>query len=94
MPYDVKQPIVKTLDGSGGEIRRLADSNIQADMDRALATLPADHMIAWITNVNLQNANSALMFRKPGSDWSFVVAAHYDWGTGDKGVGATVKWSK
>lgn len=88
-----KTPVLTSLDTHGDEIRRVADSSIQADMDRVLATLPADHFIAVVANLNLKDANAAIMFRKPGSAWSFVAAVHRDW-TGEVGANATVRWSR
>lgn len=98
MPYDQAPPSAPKIPirlsmTHGDEIRCFADSMVQADMDRVLAALPPDHHIAVVANVNLKNANGAIMFRKPGSDWSFVAAVHRDWG-GDIGAGATVRWSR
>lgn len=93
MPYDVPVPaVIKSTNGAGEEIRRFADSNLSASIDKALSQIPEGHKIAVVADANLKGAGGAVMY-KIGSDWSFVTTVHKDFG-GDLSAGAVVRWSR
>lgn len=100
IPFVNADHIVRTINPDGDEIRKFADSNIQQSMDRVLAGLEPGKSIAVVVTPEFTSAHGgrvtgAVMFRKPGSDWSFVTAVHKNLG-GEKdfGVQASIRWSR
>lgn len=97
IPFVNADHIVKTINPDGDEIRRFADQNVQASMDRVLAGLHEGEKIAFIATPELTSTyarvSGAVMLRM-GKDWSFVTAAHKDFtGNKDWGVQSTFRWS-
>jgi len=84
--------VVTKTTADGEQIRKFADANISAAIDRALAQLPADKTVAVVATANLEGATGAVMVRL-GSDWSFVTTVTRKW-SGEFTGETAVKWSR
>ena len=83
--------VVTKTTADGEQIRKFADANISAAIDRALAQLPADKTVAVVATANLEGATGAVMVRL-GDSWSFVGTVNRTW-SGELKAEAAVKWS-
>jgi hypothetical protein len=61
------------------EVRRFADSNLQAAIDRALAAVPADQSGAVVAHADGTGASLSVFARLPGNHWSIAAAAFRSW---------------
>lgn len=73
------------------EVRKFADANVQAAVDRALAAVPAGKSGAVVAYANLQGASLAVMARI-GDHWSVVAAAYKPFG-GALAAEAETRWT-
>ena len=78
--------VVTKTTADGAQIRKFADANISAAIDRALAQLPADKTVAVVAPANLEGGPRAGVVRL-GDSWSFVGTVNPTWTGGLKAEG-------
>lgn len=80
-----------TVSEDAAGVRRFDDAGIQAAVDRALASLPADRKLAAVAHATLSGASLTLVARL-GSQWSVAAACYKPW-RGALAAEGKVVWS-
>lgn len=76
----------------GDELRRFSDENVQAQIDRALQTLPEDKRGAVVGYVDTEGEARLAVVGRLNHGWTYIGALSHQPSTGWKGE-AAVRWA-